>query len=128
MIRSICLFFGILITTSLSAQDELKTGTIKFSTQEVNFGVIEKNSNPYRELLVTNTGDYPLIINSCKATCGCTVPNCPVDPIMPKKSAPIQVRYNTANIGKFSKQITVYSNDQKNPITIIRLFGEVIEK
>jgi hypothetical protein len=109
------------------SQDAIEAGTIHFSTTEVNYGIIDYDSNPYREVTVTNTGNYPLIINSCRASCGCTVPNCPVDAIPPKKKAVIKVRYNTTRVGQFSKTITVYSNDQKNPISLIKIYGEVRE-
>jgi len=119
-----CLFinFGIL---SLYAQEDIQAGTIHFSAKEVNFGIIERDSDPFREITITNLGNYPLIINSCRASCGCTVPNCPVEAIAPKKKSTIKIRYNTHNIGSFSKTITVYSNDQKNPISLIRIYGEV---
>jgi len=107
------------------AQDDIQAGTIQFSTSEINYGIIEKDSDPFREVTITNIGNYPLIINSCRASCGCTVPNCPVEAIPPKKKSVIKVRYNTSNIGAFNKTITVYSNDQNNPVTLIRIYGEV---
>ncbi len=107
------------------AQDDIQAGTIQFSASEINYGIIEKDSDPFREVTITNIGNYPLIINSCRASCGCTVPNCPVEAIPPKKKSVIKVRYNTSNIGAFNKTITVYSNDQNNPVTLIRIYGEV---
>lgn len=109
------------------SQDAFKTGTISFNTTEINYGVIERNSNGVREFIVTNKGQYPLIITSCSATCGCTVPNCPQEPIMPGKSETIRVTYNTNNLGVFNKQITVYSNDQVHPVSLIKIYGEVRE-
>jgi len=107
------------------AQDDIQAGAIQFSASEINYGIIEKDSDPFREVTITNIGNYPLIINSCRASCGCTVPNCPVEAIPPKKKSVIKVRYNTSNIGAFNKTITVYSNDQNNPVTLIRIYGEV---
>ncbi|MBL7789882.1 MAG: DUF1573 domain-containing protein [Chitinophagales bacterium] len=112
---------------SAHAQDAIEAGTIQFSATEINFGLIEYDSNPFREVTVTNVGNYPLIINSCRASCGCTVPNCPTEAIAPKKKAVIKIRYNTTRVGQFSKTITVYSNDQKNPISLIKIYGEVKE-
>lgn len=107
------------------AQNDIQAGTIQFSANVINYGTIEKDSDPFREVTITNIGNYPLIINSCRASCGCTVPNCPVEAIPPKKKSVIKVRYNTSNIGAFNKTITVYSNDQSNPVTLIRIHGEV---
>jgi hypothetical protein len=104
-----------------------ENGTIHFNTMDVDYGTIKKDSDPLRRFIVTNIGKNTLHISSCKATCGCTVPNCPQDPIQPNKSAIINVRYNTGRIGQFVKQITVYSSDQKNPVSILKIHGEVIE-
>jgi hypothetical protein len=116
-----------LMAINMSAQDEIQAGKISFNTTDINYGIIKKNSDGTREFLVTNAGKYPLIITSCSASCGCTVPNCPQDPIMPGKTLPIKVTYNTNNLGQFSKNITVYSNDQVNSMTVIKIHGEVIE-
>jgi Protein of unknown function (DUF1573) len=112
---------------SLNAQNDIQAGKISFNTLDVNYGVIKRDSDGAREVIVTNKGNFPLIITSCSATCGCTVPNCPQDPIMPGKSEVIKITYNTHNIGEFSKNVTVYSNDQVNSMTIIKVHGEVLE-
>ena len=56
------------------SQSEILAGTIQFSSNVIDYGTIEKDSDPFREVTITNTGNYPLIINSCRASCGCTVP------------------------------------------------------
>lgn len=45
-----------------------------------------------------------------QSSCGCTVPKKPTEPILPGESAEIEVKYNTATPGGFSKMITVFSN------------------
>lgn len=60
----------------------------------------------------TNDGDSPLIISDVVASCGCTVPDYPKEPIAAGKSSKIKVTYNAANKGTFSKTITVKSNDE----------------
>lgn len=125
--RFIILLLSTFLFSVSHAQEELKTGTISLSTTEINYGTIKKEAEGTRELLITNKGIYPLIINSCKATCGCTVPICPIEPIMPGKTEVVKIKYNTHNVGSFSKNITVYSNDQNNPVSIVRIYGEVVE-
>jgi len=107
------------------AQNDIQAGTLQLSATNINYGIIDKDSDPFREVTITNSGNYPLIINSCRASCGCTVPNCPFEAIPPKKKSVIKVRYNTSNVGVFNKTITVYSNDQNNPVTSIKIYGEV---
>jgi hypothetical protein len=46
-----------------------------------------------------------------KASCGCTTPSWPKDPILPGEEGKILVTYNTARrIGSFNKSITITSN------------------
>lgn len=118
--------FLILSSFGLSAQSEMPE--IRFSSTEIDYGKVVKNSSGYRQLTVTNTGKAPLIINQCTASCGCTVPTCPQSAIAPGKTEPMTIRYNTERIGPFSKNVTVYSNDPQNPMSIIRIFGEVTEE
>jgi hypothetical protein len=119
---TLCLYY-----INVHAQDAIEAGAIHFNVSEVNYGLIDYDSNPFREVTVTNIGNYPLLINSCRASCGCTIPNCPTEPLLPKNKAVIKIRYNTTRVGQFSKTITVYSNDQKNPISLIKIYGEVKE-
>lgn len=115
-----------MIVSQVRSQSD-ENGVIHFNTMDVDYGTIKKDSDPLRRFIVTNIGKNLLHISSCKATCGCTVPNCPQDPIPPSKSAIINVRYNTGRIGPFVKQITVYSSDKKNPVSILKIHGEVVE-
>lgn len=123
-------FFSVLVVCmygvcSLAYSQE--AGTIHFNTMEIDYGVIKKDSDGKRRFIVTNVGKAPLIISNCAGTCGCTIVNCPGEAIPAGKSALLYVKYNTSRIGEFSKQVTVYSNDPKNPMSIIRIKGSVIE-
>ncbi len=115
------------VAFSLNAQSDIQAGKISFNTLDINYGIIKRDSDGTREVTVTNKGNFPLIITSCSATCGCTVPNCPQEPIMPGKSEVIKITYNTHNVGEFSKNVTVYSNDQVNSMSVIKVHGQVIE-
>ncbi len=58
-----------------------------------------------------NTGEFPLIINNVTASCGCTIPQWPRDPIGPDESNVIKVRFNSkGKRGPQSKTVTVYAN------------------
>lgn len=103
------------------------TPVIEFSTTEVNYGVIIKNSEGKRSFSIKNTGNAPLVIKSCSGSCGCTVPTCPQEPIMPGKTSVVDVRYDTSRLGPFSKLVTVYSNDPKNGVATVVIKGEVKE-
>lgn len=58
-----------------------------------------------------NIGAEPLIIKTVKASCGCTTPQWPKEPVMPGEESEIKVIYNSKNrIGNFNKAITITSN------------------
>ena len=47
------------------------------------------------------------IISKCKGSCGCTVPECPKEPILPGESGLIKVNYDEKRVGSFNKSITI---------------------
>lgn len=58
-----------------------------------------------------NTGKKPLVISAAHASCGCTVPEKPEEPIKPGETGILKVVFNTANRpGPAHKTITVVSN------------------
>jgi hypothetical protein len=101
---------------------------IYFEKDEHDFGTIEYMGDGTYEFVFTNTGDEPLIISSCKGSCGCTVPVWPKEPILPGTSNVIKVKYDTKRAGRpFSKSVTVSSN-AKTATKVIRIKGRVADK
>lgn len=73
-----------------------------------------------------NEGKEPLILSNVKASCGCTTPEWPKEPIMPGKTSQITVVYNTQNrVGDFTKTITVESNATEGT-KVLTIKGKVI--
>lgn len=97
---------------------------IKFETQTVDYGIIDKGSDGTREFKFTNTGKSPLKIKSVKSTCGCTIPTYPKNDIMPGESAVINVKYNTNRAGRFSKSVSIFTNTVPER-SVLRIKGEV---
>jgi len=98
---------------------------IKFDTETINYGKIEKGSDGVRIFEFTNVGDAPLLINDVKSSCGCTVPEKPKGPIAPGARSAIKVKYDTNRVGKIRKTVTVYSNATE-PIKALKINGEVM--
>ena len=99
---------------------------IKFDNTVIDFGKIKKDIPVEKEFTFTNTGNAPLIISSAHASCGCTTPVAPKDPIAPGQTATIKAGFNARNLGHFSKPITVTSNADESSI-IVTITGEVVE-
>ena len=116
------LFAGLFLTASFafaSAQ------TISFDKTTYDYGTVKNGADGHRFFTVKNTGDKPLIISRVQASCGCTTPEVPKDPIMPGKTAQIKVGYDTKIVGPFTKIIEVYSNDPENSRSVITIKGTV---
>lgn len=105
----------------------VKGPSISFNTEDLNYGTIKKGSDPKRTFVITNTGTEPLIISSCTGSCGCTVPTCPREPIMPGAKANIDVNYDTQRVGAISKTVTVMSNAANEPTKVVRISGMIEE-
>jgi hypothetical protein len=98
----------------------------KWESTTVDYGTVTKadESAAAREFKFTNTGKSPLIISGCKGSCGCTVPTCPTEPILPGGKGSIKVHYDINRVGPFTKTVTVTSN-AKNPNETLKITGTV---
>lgn len=124
--------FGLMFCLSLAAfsyaQTEKVDGPVmKFESMEVDYGKIDQNADGMRKFKFTNTGTAPLVISNARGSCGCTVPTWPKEPIMPGESSVIDVKYDTNRVGKFSKSITVTTNEAVGT-KMLTIKGEVIAK
>lgn len=100
--------------------------SIYLESDVVDYGIVAKGGDGTRIVKVYNRGAKPLLISNCGASCGCTVPTCPKEPIMPGQSADITVKYNNTHIvGSFSKSITINSNDPVAGSKAVTIRGEV---
>lgn len=101
---------------------------IEFSKLEHNYGQIQKGGDGNCEFTFTNTGNEPLILSNVRASCGCTTPSWTKDPIMPGQTGTIKVRYNTNNVGGFTKTVTVTSNAVDVPRVVLKIKGNVVQQ
>ncbi len=120
--KKIVALFAFVLFVSAAAFAQPKA---QFDVKKLDYGVIEKGSDPLRIFKFKNVGTEPLIIKNAKGSCGCTVPKPPKDPIMPGETAELEVRYDTKRVGKFTKTVTLTTNDPQNPKTVLTIHGEV---
>lgn len=77
------------------------------------FGTVEEGAIVEHSFRFRNDGEYPLILNNISSSCGCTTPEWPKDPIGPKQTSSIKVRFDTKHkAGPQVKTITVYANTE----------------
>ena len=101
--------------------------TMEFESKNIDYGIIEHNSDGQREFKFTNSGDKTLIIKNAKGSCGCTIPTWPKEPIAPGESGTIKVKYATNRIGAFTKNIVLITNSNNHSPIILTIKGEVIK-
>lgn len=98
---------------------------ISFPEEKFNFGELEEGPKVSHEFKFVNDGNEPLILSNVKASCGCTTPSWPKEPILPGEEGTILVTYNTSKrVGSFNKSITITSNAVV-PTKVIYITGNV---
>ena len=108
-------------------KSKTKVAEITFESLEHDYGNIYKGDNGECEFVFKNTGKAPLQITNARASCGCTVPSWPREPIAPGKKSVIKVKYDTNRLGTINKSITVTSNAVNNSV-VLHIKGSISEK
>lgn len=115
---------GTVVETAVEAAAPAEGPVMTFESTEVDYGKIQQNADPLRKFVFTNTGTEPLVIKHAKGSCGCTVPSYAKEPILPGETSEIEVRYDTKRIGKFTKTVTLTTNETVEK-RVLRIKGEV---
>lgn len=100
------------------------TTSMVFDTYEHDFGTMDEGDAVTHVFKFTNTGSEPLILDKCKGSCGCTVPQCPKEPIAPGASGEIEVKFNSkGKKNAQTKTVTINANtDPGQTILKIKAF------
>jgi len=110
------------------AQAQEAGAVITFKQNSIDFGDIVQGKIVEHTFVLTNSGKQPLIISNVAATCGCTVPSWPKEPVAPGKSAEIKVSFNSSGkVGKQNSVVRIYSNATE-PIEKVSLISNVLTK
>lgn len=102
------LFLSLLLLLGL----QLAAQEIQFKETAHDFGSIKEENGPVSyQFSFTNKGNKPLILQNVSASCGCTTPEWPRQPILPGKTGTIKAVFDPINReGRFDKNITIVSN------------------
>ena len=103
------------INASADSSSSKKVGTAKIQFEKLlnDFGYITQGEIVEYEFIFTNTSDVDLLIASATASCGCTIPDYPKEPIAPGKQGRIKVKFNSElRLDKFLKEIYVTANTE----------------
>jgi hypothetical protein len=123
------IFFALVALLSISfssfCQEEINTNKEEKNLPEIffektthDFGLIKYDGDGTCEFTFKNIGKEPLLLTRVQATCGCTTPTWPKEPIKPGDKGTIVVKYNTKIPNSFTKSIRVYSNAKTSVVTL----------
>lgn len=88
-----------------------KYAVMGFEATHHDFGTIKPTGKAEKVFTFTNTGEADLIISDAKASCGCTVPEFPKEPIVPGGKGSIKVVFNPMDrTGLQNKSVTLTTN------------------
>lgn len=120
-------FMGLLCLLS-HAQEAKKTSKdlIKFENDAHSFGKIPQGKPVTHDFTFTNISKEPIVIEKAQASCGCTTPKWPQEPIMPGKTGTINVGYNAAAVSPFEKTITIKIAGIDD-MALLKISGEVFD-
>ena len=115
-------------STSTTTTVNANAPVMKFEFDSHDFGKIKEGDKVTYGFKFTNTGKSPLIVTNAVASCGCTVPEWPKEPLQPGANGIIKVTFNSAGkSGLQDKQITVTANTTPAQ-NVVHLIGEVLTK
>ena len=87
---------------------------------------VDKEEHDFGELKKGDTGDADLVIIDVRATCGCTVPQKPEQPIKPGESDKIKVTFSATSVGMQNKSVTMTTNTEEGT-KVVRVKANVTE-
>lgn len=100
--------------------------TVQVIDSIYNFQKVTDGENVVFSYRFRNTGKNPLIISSATASCGCTVPEKPEEPVKPGETGFLKVVFNSkGRVGTVHKEVAVVSNAYP-PFPVLQLVGEVV--
>lgn len=82
------------------------------------FGRIQQHQPAEYIFKFKNNSRDTMIIDNVRTTCGCTVPDWTVEPILPDSISQIKVIYDAEKTGYFRKKIKVFVSTQRKGETL----------
>lgn len=110
------------------AEKQAKMTTMDFNERIHDFGKVAPETEVSYVFKVMNTGDKPLVIEDAKASCGCTVPKKPTEPIAPGEEGELEVSFKSkpGQFGQQNKTVTVTANVPETSI-MLRITADVMK-
>lgn len=113
-------------TSEIAEVNTADAPVFKFEKDAYDFGQIVEGEKVSYDFKFKNIGKSPMIISSATATCGCTVPEYPKEPVAPGESGVLHVIFNSAGkTGMQHKVISITANTIPS-VTELSILGDVL--
>lgn len=92
---------------------------LEFTDTKYVFGKIKEGDIVKHAFHFKNSGTAPLLISRAEASCGCTVPSFPKEPVAPGKEGDVVVQFDSHHRkGHQQKNVLIWSNGQQEKMSI----------
>jgi hypothetical protein len=113
--------------------DEVSSNTsgprLLLTKNQHNFGTVKKGEQLALNIHLKNSGQEKLTIDRIKSSCGCTATVLNQKELMPGENSTLEIKLDTSDrVGKFTRTVTLFSNDRANPNQTITLFVNIEER
>ena len=112
-------------TSEIAAVDTANAPAFKFEKEVYDFGKVTDGDVVTYDFKFKNIGNSPLIISSATATCGCTVPEYPKEPVAPGADGVIRVVFNSAGKPGMQNKIVSITANTIPSLTELNILGMV---
>jgi hypothetical protein len=124
MKKVILLAVAFVFTLGVFAQPKVAE-VIKVSNETHDFGKVKQGIPVDYVFEVKNITNKPIVVENVMASCGCTTPEKPTEPIMPGETGKIKVQYNAVAVAPFSKDVTIKIAGV-DETKVVHIMGEVL--
>ena len=108
-----------------NATEKTPASLVKFKEITYDFGKIKQGVPVTHDFVFSNVSDKQVIVESANASCGCTTPKWPEQPVAKGKTEKITAGFNAQAVGPFNKSIYVKLAGVEQPMEI-KISGEVL--
>jgi hypothetical protein len=113
-------------TSEIAVVDTSNAPAFKFEKEVYDFGEIKEGEKVTYDFKFKNIGNSPLIINTATATCGCTIPDYPKEPVAPGAEGLIRVIFNSAGKAGMQNKIVSITANTVPSLTELNILGNVL--